>query len=404
MNGIISERSRWQAMLQQKKRANAERWLEQIEQSAAELSSLLADDYSNLLKSLEGILGDDGNFDLTYQILDALSLTVFNQADWERWLVYLDQAVMVANRLERYPEYFRLLELSAGFARFTGDFEQAIGKYEAAIDGFRGLGDPVGKARAMVKLASLLDRQDRSVQATCLCHDALGLVRDMAGGDRVVVDAHSTLAGIHAHARDWQAALLESEAAYHGYQSLGIESSALRILIDRVAYYGRLEQWAEAQSAAGEVLCRMAEAGNIEGQIELKNNLGIIAYQQGDYGKAEGLWQEALRLQSQTQEPISLLNLQNNLGKAYTQLGEWETAEQMLQQATMSAKRFGDDYHWGNGLDNLADLYEAKGDWVACRQVLQEGIEGLEKAAAEKEHCRRLRTTMMERLAKLPNA
>jgi tetratricopeptide (TPR) repeat protein len=387
--------------LRQKRRANACYWLAQV-QDSADLAALVASDYDNLLGAIEASLKDDEAFDTAYQLLESLSLIVFGQADWDRWLVYLQEALRMAQQLERYPEQARLLQLIGSFARFKGERQRAEENYQAAIALFKVLGKPAAQARTMLNLAGMWDEQDRLAEAIALCEQALPLA-EADGNIQVMGDLHLTLSGIYRHARERGLALVEAQRAYECYVSAGQPTFAARALAGKAGVYAQAGQWAEAEAAAQVALAQMAATGDIRGQAALKNDLGIAAYYQGNYQAAEAIWQEGLRLWSQTQELRMGAMLQCNLGKAYTKLEEWVTAEQMLQQSLAGFRVLADDYEIANTLDNLADLYEAKGDWAAFCRVLQEGIDWLEKVAAEKEHCRRLRTTMMERLAGRPN-
>jgi tetratricopeptide (TPR) repeat protein len=402
MSVVISERERWQEVRRQKRQANARYWLAQIEESA-DLAALVASDYDNLLRVIEACLKDEEAFDIAYQLLESLSLIVFGQGDWERWLIYLEEARLVAQRLECQAEQARLLELIGSFARFKGEPQRAEESYQAAIALFETLGNVAAQARTMVKLAGLWDVQDRLAEAMALCEQALPLA-EAAGNVQVMGDMHLNLSGIYRHAREMGLALAEAQRAYECYVAAGQPTFAARALALEAGLYARSGQWVEADKAVQGALAQMAATGDIQGQTSLKNELGIAAYYQGKYQAAEALWQETLILCSQIQEPRIEAAVRNNLGKVYTRLGEWEAAEQMLRQSLAGFGALADDYEIGNVMDGLADLYEAKGDGLGCRRVLQEGIDGLERAAVEKEHCRRLRTTMMERLAALPNA
>jgi tetratricopeptide (TPR) repeat protein len=395
----ISGWERWRQVRRQNRRANGHYWLHQVKDSA-DLAALVASDYDNLLGAIEACLKDAEEFDTAYQLLESLSLIVFGQGDWDRWLIYLQEALLAAQGLARYPEQARLLELIGSFARYKGERQRSEESYQAAIALFKDLGNPGGQARTMVKLAGLWHEQDRLAEGIALCEQAMPLA-EASGNIQIVGDIHLNLSSIYTHAREKGLALVEAQRAYECYVAASQPIFAARALRNKASLYAQLGQWIEAEGAAQVALAQMAAAGDIQEQTSLKNDLGIAAYYQGKYQAAESLWQEALTLCSQTQESRTAAMLRNNLGKVYTRLEEWEAAEQMLRQSLAGFRALADDYEVGNVLDGFADLYEAKGDVVRCREVLQEGIDGLEKAA-EKAHCQRLRNTMIERLGQLP--
>ncbi|HFQ92464.1 MAG TPA: tetratricopeptide repeat protein, partial [Anaerolineae bacterium] len=133
---------------------------------------------------------------------------------------------------------------------------------------------------------------------------------------------------------------------------------------------------------------------------QLKNNLGIVAFNQGNYKTAEIFWQDALRLHSQIQEPTELAGLYNNLGVLYTILAEWTTAKEMLQKAIAAYSELGDVYNWANALDNLADVYEAQGDTAVIPPILEEAIAGLQ-VIDRTPHTQKLLTSMQNHLKNL---
>jgi tetratricopeptide (TPR) repeat protein len=402
MSEVISERERWRNVRRQKRLQNGRYWLEQVKKSA-DLAGLLSSDYVNLLQAIEVAVKDEEAFDIAYQLLDRLSFIVYGQGDGERWITYLKEAVAMAERLGRYSEQGRILELTAGFVRKQGELKQAEESYQAAIGLFKQTEGWAAQARTMAKLASLYDGQDRLVQAIALCQEAQVMVEAVAD-IQVKGDIHLTLGSIYAHARNHELALAEAQKAYECYLAADIPTWATRALSNIAGAHAQLGNWSEAEAASQKAMGYMIAMGDIRAQANLKNELGIVAFYQGHYQAAEKIWQEALILCTQTQDGKTLATVQNNLGKAYTQLGEWETAEQKLKQALVGSMAMGDDYNQANSLDNLADLYEAKGEWANCRRVLQEGISSLEEAAVTKAHCQKLRNSMIDRLARLPDS
>lgn len=402
MSESISDQKRWQQMRRQKSLANGRYWLEQVEKSS-NLAALVTSDYDNLLRTIEACLKDKEAFAIAYKLLESLSVIVFGQADWDRWIVYLQEASEGAQQLGRYPEQARLLELLGSFVRFRGDLQRAEACYQAALALFKELKMPAAHARTLLKLAGLYEVQDRLVEAIDLCQQALPFA-EAVSDHQLMGDMHLTLSGIYRHAYQKELALAEAQKAYDSYAAAGITTFAARAMAGKAGIYAQLGQWAEAESAAQEAMAEMASTGDIRGQASLQNDLGIAAFYQGEYRKAEAIWQQGLILCSQTQESRTAAYLHCNLGKVYTKLGEWETADEMFEEAVTGFKGLSDDFEVANTLDSLADLYEVRGDWVAYCRALQEAISRLEPVAAERAHCQKLLASMTKRLSHLPTA
>jgi len=76
------------------------------------------------------------------------------------------------------------------------------------------------------------------------------------------------------------------------------------------------------------------------------SNLGLIAYQEGDYVKAETLLQKALRTKEEVlgEDHPELALYLNNLAELYRAKGDYHHAEVLLERAlTISTKAFGED-------------------------------------------------------------
>jgi tetratricopeptide (TPR) repeat protein len=168
-----------------------------------------------------------------------------------------------------------------------------------------------------------------------------------------------------------------------------------------IAIRAELGEWEEIEQAAIGLMASLTNSGDIRTLSQLKNNLGVIAFNQNQYTVAESFWQEALHLHSQIQEPTEQASLYNNLGAVYTLMEEWQAAHEMLDKAILAHQQLGDVYNWANSLDNLADLYEAQGETAVCRQVLEKAQSGLQPIA-QTPHVEELLASITRRLADLP--
>ena len=108
MTQAISNKRHWKEILIQQKLANARRWLSLIE-SHEDLSALVSADYDNFLRALETTLQSVETFDLAYQLIQAIFAIALDYADWDRWLVYLEKALDISQKLNREMEQATLL-------------------------------------------------------------------------------------------------------------------------------------------------------------------------------------------------------------------------------------------------------------------------------------------------------
>ncbi len=392
----ISQKAKWRNVLQQQKLANAERWLAILEASA-DPATLVHEDYDNFLRALETTLQTPNTFKIAYKLGQILYPIIFGYADWDRWLVYLQQMHHVSNHLNMEHERARLLQQIGDIQYHKGNLQQAEENYHAASLLYKKQGNLSSYSRTLAMLATLKDIQGESEEGIALCQKALETA-EKAQDDLAQANANLNLSNIFRRIRNWDQALKSAQTAYSIYQRLEYSTLLTKTSITLIAIWAESGNWQEIHQFSDELITVLRESGDIHKLSQLKNNLGGLAYSQGNYNMAESAWQEALQLHSQIQEPMELASIYNNLGMVYTQLKEWDTAEEMLLKAITAYQRFGDIFSWANSLDNLADLYEAKGQTAEFKQTLQEAIGGLQ-VLKETPHAEELLDYMQQRLA-----
>lgn len=401
MSTAISNKSQWRDILRRQSLANAERWLTLLETSA-DPATVINKDYDNLLRALESALELPETFDLAYRLVQVLYPFALDYADWDRWLVYLEKALAVSRELEHQAKQVNLLVQIGDIAYRTGHLQRAEELYKESVERSKDIDNLADYARTLAKLAVLYDQQGKISEGINLCHEALTIAESI-GEVQVVALANLNLSHIYRRARDWSLGLATAKKAHTYYQQLDNPQFANKALLNIVAIWAELGNWQNVNEVSEELMNALIVSGDVRTLSQLKNNLGIVAYNQANYKVAEAAWQEVLRLHSQIQEPTELANVYNNLGMVYTKMEEWQTAQEMLEKAVAAYMSLGDTYSWANSLDNLADLYETQGKIDDCRQVLEEAVTGL-KPIADTSHAQQLLAAMRQRLKSLDTA
>ncbi len=398
MNKTVSNQNHWRKIFQRQSLINAEHWLDVVEKEE-EPANLVGIDYENLLRALEAALASPTTFDLAYRLIRALFSVVYGYADWDRWLIYLDQALALSQELKKPLEEAYLLERKGDVLFPTNHLPEAKKFYQQAGNKFNELQKIGDYSRILAKLSVIYDLQGDSTQGIELCQHALSLAYS-AGDIQGIAHAKLTLSHMYSRARNWKEGLVAAQVAYELYQELNELEFSNKALMNIVAFWAELNNWEEVDQVSRPLIESLIASGDIRTLSLLKNNLGVVAFNQDDHKKAESLWQDALRLHSQIQEPTELAGLYNNLGVLYTILAEWTAAEEMLQKAIAAYKALGDVYNWANALDNLADLYEAQGDTAVISPILEEAIAGLQ-VVDRTPHTQKLLASMQNRLQNL---
>ncbi|MCB8927197.1 MAG: tetratricopeptide repeat protein [Ardenticatenaceae bacterium] len=396
LNAAISDQAHWRTVLEQQKIANALRWL-QILESSEEPILLVREDYDNFLRALETTLQKPETFDIAYKLSQLLFPIVFGYADWDRWLVYLNQALHTSQTLKLRDKEARMLEQIGDILYHKGDLDRAEESYQTASQLYENTDSPTNYYRTLAMLATLKDLQGDVDEGIILCQKII-ILATQAKDKLALANANLNLSNIYRRTRHWKRALETAKKAFSLYGELGHSVFLTKASITLIAIWAESGNWEEVNKLSSELMGLLTESGDVYRLSQLKNNLGSVAYSKRNYKIAEAAWQEAVQLHSQIQEPMELAGIYNNLGMVYTQLEEWDTAEEMLLKAITAYRRFGDVFNWANSLDNLADLYEALEQTAVFKQTLQEAIDGLQ-VLKDTPHANELLDYMQKRLA-----
>ena len=375
MTTLITNQSQWQSILRQQKLANAQRWLNLLEQSPDPTETALRE-YDNLFKAFEYTLLYTDTLDLAYRYIIILHPIVYGFADWERWLSYLEQALHLSRQAQKPQIELHIKELSADFLLHLGFPKKAIKYFEEIKNDYEDIQDLNRLARVLTKLANENSRYGDVVLARNYLNQAVKIANDLEDKNLLAL-VYLDLSAFEARIHNWEKGLDASQYAYELYQELNIEHFMIRALMNKVACLAHLGRWEDVNALSETLAEKMDMASDQINLIKLKNNLGLAALNQEDFKTAEFYWQEALQLAEQVNAPIEMGFLYCNLGVVYNNLEEWEYAEKMHHEALLTFTKLGDTANWASAVENLAELYEAQGRTTELKQLLSRAIKKL---------------------------
>jgi tetratricopeptide (TPR) repeat protein len=97
---------------------------------------------------------------------------------------------------------------------------------------------------------------------------------------------------------------------------------------------------AESQASAAYERCRAA--GNLDGRMRALNLLGVIRFERGAPGEAEGAFAEALELARQLRDTLMAARASNNLASVFHLQGQPHLALGLYRQVLLDYQRLGD--------------------------------------------------------------
>jgi tetratricopeptide (TPR) repeat protein len=372
MSQSSSTQLKWREIFERQQLANAEHWLTLLAQEENP-SSIVVEEHGNLLRALEISLQKKEMFDLAYRLIDQLFPIVIGYGDWARWLVYLEEALILSRSLGKESEQAGLSSYIGDIWYFKGDFPKAHELYDLSIQIYKRLNDTENYLNALVKLASAHEQQGNSKVGLALLEEAL--CASVSIEDRkVLMQINLSLSSVYYSVRQWLPGLSAARSAYKLAIELGNNQVEMGALLNIIAIQTELGDWQEVESLSLKVEDTLVTAGDLIKLGLFKNNMGIAAFTQEQFFVAEKAWQDALQINLQINQPMELARIYNNLGMVYTKLGELDAAENMLKQAVSIFEEMGDLYNLANTLDNFADVYESRGDEFEFRRVLNRAL------------------------------
>lgn len=226
-----------------------------------------------------------------------------------------------------------------------------------------------------------LQKQGQSEAAQTPLEKALALARTLAGteGQRLETKILSEMGnaaqryGKQAQAQHYyeQALALCQSLADRGAES-ALRNNLGSLCWDQGDYDAAREQLARA-------LQLYRELGNLPGEAKALNNLANVAADQRDYSSARQHYQQALEIHQATGNTHAQSGILNNLGALYWDLGRYAEAREAYRHALTLYRESGNRQAAGETLANLSLLELRLGNPQAALPLAQEALRASEE-------------------------
>ncbi|MGD2058378.1 MAG: tetratricopeptide repeat protein, partial [Anaerolineales bacterium] len=281
-----------------------------------------------------------------------------------RWLDAVDPA-----KLNGDPA---LLIMRGRVYRQAGEFEQALGCYEAARQLSAERGDEIGELGLKIHEALVHQYSGAMKDAKEMAEAVLGDAREKDLEPAMRAQAHRILGEYHHLAGELKMAKKEFRQSLKLYQQAGDryhQSVLLQALGTTARRMGNPLEAEEHYTRAVEILKGL---GNRWRMAELQNNIAMGYYYQGDYEKALEIFQQALKdareAGHQHTEAIVLISL----GDLYADLQDVSSAQDHFQAGLDGARATNDVFLEVYCLCALANLYRVDEAWEHAYALLDE--------------------------------
>ncbi|MCB9077724.1 MAG: GAF domain-containing protein [Anaerolineaceae bacterium] len=296
-----------------------------------------------------------------YRILAGRAACHGQLGDLQAQAADLDAMIKLAENTGDVVRQIEAINLSVEVANRLGNSTQAQQSAEAAVSLARQLGDHKLEADSLTALGQAYYALSEYSSAEKVHQQALTLYRnlaDMAGVARNLWDLGS-IAIVAGRAAEAEEFLNDALLLYRTLGDRTGEANTLIVLGNAASDYAQRRDMYEAALRIFEAI------GNRERQVVLYNNLALVYWSLGLYGRARDYASQAVGIARDMQALYFLSNTLDALGRSYLGLEAYDQAQQVLDEGLALAREISD--RWSES------FYELMLGWVAlARQQPQQ--------------------------------
>ncbi len=137
-----------------------------------------------------------------------------------------------------------------------------------------------------------------------------------------------------------------------------------------------LQKSIEYDKQALEILHKI---GDLKGESDILNNMGISYYSLSDYTNALEYFKKSLNLKEKIGDNQLIVKSLNNLGVVYQTLGNYEEAIKYLQNSLELKKELNDTIGIAKSLINIGAIYKNLGNYTESFELTQEALDIYQK-------------------------
>ena len=255
----------------------------------------------------------------------------------------------------------------------SAELEQAIKKYEEAIEQWRAAGVRKWEGQSLNSLATVYRTLNRYAQALEYYNRALVIAREIKEKDRegsVLFNLGSTYLRL-AQVEKAQSFLEQALAVWHEIGNKHSEALALNTL---GVFHWRLKRHETARAYYERALVIRRETGNRTGEGQALYNIGLIYSDLGHPEKALDYYQQALAIWRETGDRKDESQVLNGLGIVYSDLSQKEKAQDYYEQSLRIRREIKDKGGEGETLNNLGELSGGLNQFERAREFYEQAL------------------------------
>ena len=262
----------------------------------------------------------------------------------------------------------------AAVCEALGDVSELAGQYTEAADAYRRARKLVGVENPALlhKEGLIRERSSEYPQALRWFRRALAAVEPDEGGkpSRLELEIRLIYAGVRfrqgefADCIEWCNQVVEQSLAGGDLKSLAHAYYLLHLAYTSSGDANRI-------ALRGLALPIYEEVGDLLGQANVLNNLGIDAYYEGRWGDALDLYERSQALRDRIGDVVGAATIANNIGEIKSDQGQFQAAEELFNEAREVCVRAGARFLAALAGSNLGRLAARMGRFDKAEELLE---------------------------------
>jgi class 3 adenylate cyclase/tetratricopeptide (TPR) repeat protein len=332
---------------------------------------------------------------------ELLSLHFHEARDWDRsWrysIIAGDRAESKYAHAEAADFYRRALDVPkahqpspeaiAAVAESLGDVLEMSGEFGGATAALklarRSRTNRSDQVRLMRKGGVICERQGKYTQALRWYGRGLAAVTEL--GQPAAATAEGEIALAYAGVRLRQGRLRDSITWAHRAERIANEIGDTKMLAHSsyllMNGYGML-RLPEAARYRTIPLTLFEQLGDLTGQANVLNNLGVDATDESQWNDALDYFQRSRQLRDEVGDVVGAATAALNIGEILSNQGHLDEAEQLFNEAIRSWRRSGYEVGIAVATSYMGRLKGRRGEYSLARTMLAEAVERFEKIGA----------------------
>jgi len=260
----------------------------------------------------------------------------------------------------------------------TEDLKQAFGKYQEALNIYRGLAAEKEIGRIHNGLGLIQLDWGQFALARHSFEQALEIARRI-GDKRADLTALNNLGLVNMMQGDYREAIkyyresldLKKKRGYRRLEAITLNNLGM-VNWEQGSYDRALKYYDEAKA-------RCVEFGNTKGEALVLDNIGLVYAHRGQYKLAEKSYQDSQELRKGLNDIKGESNVLSNLGLLYYFKGKYEQAKECFTKALELSTRLGDERGQGEAWLNIGRIHQRRGESERAMECYHKGLALFEK-------------------------